>query len=158
MFTCHLQLIKYLELCILLQFNNRITICFLNFTYFLLKDNCFTEFCCLLSNLNMNQPQVYIYPLPFGTSLPSPSPSHPSRLIQSSCLSFLSYTANSHWLSILHMVMYVSMLLSPYNPASPSSPPLCVHKSVLNVYVSIASLCIISSVPSLQIPYICVSI
>ena len=29
---------------------------------FLLKDNCFTEFCFFLSNLNMNQPQVYIYP------------------------------------------------------------------------------------------------
>ena len=26
------------------------------FIYFLLKDNCFTEFCCFLSNLNMNQP------------------------------------------------------------------------------------------------------
>ena len=24
--------------------------------YFLLKDNCFTEFCCVLSNLSMNQP------------------------------------------------------------------------------------------------------
>ena len=24
--------------------------------FFLLKDNCFTEFCCFLSNLNMNQP------------------------------------------------------------------------------------------------------
>ena len=23
---------------------------------FLLKDNCFTEFCCFLSNLSMNQP------------------------------------------------------------------------------------------------------
>jgi len=34
---------------------------------FLLRDNCFTEFCCFLSNLNMNQPQVYIYPLPFET-------------------------------------------------------------------------------------------
>ena len=29
-----------------------------------MKDNCFTEFCCFLSNLNMNQPQVYTYPLP----------------------------------------------------------------------------------------------
>ena len=28
-----------------------------NFLFiFLLKDNCFTEFCCFLSNLNMNQP------------------------------------------------------------------------------------------------------
>ena len=24
--------------------------------FFLLKNNCFTEFCCFLSNLNMNQP------------------------------------------------------------------------------------------------------
>ena len=38
-------------------------------------------------------------------SLPSPSPSLPSRLSQSPCVSFLSHTANSHWLSILHMVM-----------------------------------------------------
>ena len=28
----------------------------LKFIYFLLKDNCFTEFCCFLPNLNMNQP------------------------------------------------------------------------------------------------------
>ena len=40
----------------------------------LLKDNCFTEFCCFLSNLNMNQPQVYIYPLPFEP--PSHLPPH----------------------------------------------------------------------------------
>jgi len=40
---------------------------FIFLIYFLLKDNCFTEFCYFLSNLNMNQPQVYIYPLPFGT-------------------------------------------------------------------------------------------
>ena len=86
---------------------------------FLLKDNCFIEFCCFLSNLNMNQPQVYIHPLPFET----PSPSHPSRLIQSPCLSFLSHTANSPWLSILHMVMKVSMLLVPYiSPSPPLSP------------------------------------
>jgi len=29
---------------------------FLKFLYYLLKDNCFTEFCCFLSYLNMNQP------------------------------------------------------------------------------------------------------
>ena len=29
-----------------------------NFFIFLLKDNCFIEFCCLLSNLNMNQPSA----------------------------------------------------------------------------------------------------
>ena len=35
---------------------------------FWMKDNCFREFCCFLSNLNMNQPQVYIDPLPFETA------------------------------------------------------------------------------------------
>ena len=45
---------------------------------FLLKDNCFTEFCCFLSNLNMNQPQAYIYPLPFEP--PSHLPPHPTPL------------------------------------------------------------------------------
>ena len=38
---------------------------------------------------------------PSWTSLPSPCPSHPSRLIQSPCLSFLRHTANSHWLSYI---------------------------------------------------------
>ena len=41
------------------------------------------------------------------TSLPAPTPSHPSRLLQSPCLSSLSHTANFHWLSILHMVVYM---------------------------------------------------
>ena len=31
-------------------------ILFFKLIYFFLKDNCFTEFCCFLSNLNMNQP------------------------------------------------------------------------------------------------------
>ena len=62
------------------------------------------------------------------TSLPSPPTSHSSRLIQSPCLRSLSHTENSHCLSNLHMVMYVSMLLSPYIPPCP--PPTLVHKSV----------------------------
>ena len=36
--------------------------------YFLLKDNCFTEFCCFLSNLNMN-PTIGTY-IPFLLKLP----------------------------------------------------------------------------------------
>ena len=46
--------------------------------YILLKDNCFIEFCCFLSNLNMNQPYVYVYPLPFEP--PSHFPPHPTHL------------------------------------------------------------------------------
>ena len=47
---------------------------------------------------------IHISP-PFWNSLPSLSPSHPSRWIQSPCLSFVSHTANSCSPSILHMVM-----------------------------------------------------
>jgi len=36
---------------------------------------------------------------------PISSPAHPSRLIQSPCLSFLSHTANSSWLSILMLLL-----------------------------------------------------
>ena len=44
--------------------------------------------------------------VPSLLNLPSISPlSRPSRLSQSPCLSSLSHTANSHWLSILHMVL-----------------------------------------------------
>ena len=62
---------------------------------------------------------------PSWTSFPPPSSSHPSRLLQSTGVSFPSHTANSHWLSILYMVMYVSMLLSPYLPSSSAFPPPC---------------------------------
>ena len=47
---------------------------------------------------------IHISP-PFWISFPSASPSHPSRLIESPCLSFLSHTANSCWLSILNTAM-----------------------------------------------------
>ena len=43
---------------------------------------------------------------PFLLNLPPIShPSHPSKLIQRPWLSSLRHTANSHWLSILHMVI-----------------------------------------------------
>ena len=64
----------------------------------------------------------YTY-IPSFLKFPPPSPSHPSRVIQSCCLSFLRYIANSHWLSILHMIMWVFMLLFPYiSPSYPLSP------------------------------------
>ena len=77
-------------------------------------------------------------PPPSWTSLLPPSPTHPPRLSQSPGLSSLSHAANSHWLSVLHTVIRVSMLLSPYSPPSLSSSPLTrlVRKSVLCVCVS----------------------
>ena len=61
---------------------------------------------------------------PFWNSLPSPSPSHHSRLILSSCLSFLSYTANSRWLSFtydnvsFHVTLSIHLTLSSPFPMS----------------------------------------
>jgi len=61
--------------------------------------------------------------LSFWNSVQSASPSHPSRLIQSPYLSFLTHTANSHWLFILHMIIQVSILLFAYiSPSPPLSP------------------------------------
>ena len=72
-------------------------------------------------------------------NLPS-SPPHPSRFLQSPSVSSLNHTANSHWLSIFTCgSVYVSVLLSPFVPHSPSSP-LCVHYSVLYFCVCIAAL------------------
>ena len=102
----------------------------------------------VLPNINMNQ--SWVYPCPFPLDYPSylsPHPSHlsphpsPLGLVPSraSVLSSLSYTAKSHWLSILHMVMYVSCysLHTSHPPLPP--PSSCVHKSVLSVCASIAA-------------------
>ena len=43
-----------------------------------MKDNCFTELCCFLSNLNMNRPQVYMCPLPLDP--PAHLPPRPTPL------------------------------------------------------------------------------
>ena len=71
---------------------------------------------------------------------PTSHPFPPSRLLQSPGLSSLSHMANSHWLSILHMVVYMlpfyfihssQPLLPPPQPMSISlfsmsaSPLLC---------------------------------
>ena len=80
------------------------------------------------------------------TSLPPPPSSHPSRLFQSPGMNSLNHTANSHWLSILRMVVHMlpcyclhssHPLLSPYCPLP--TPPR-VRKSVLYVCVSCAAL------------------
>ena len=73
--------------------------------------------------------------------LNSPSTFLSSRLSQSS----LSHTSNSHWLSILHMVV---CMFPCYSICPMLSFLLCVHESVLYVYTSTAALKIGLSVPS----------
>ena len=63
---------------------------------------------CWVSFLLYNEWTVCIHILPPSwVSLPPSPPSYPSGLSQSTRLSSLHDTANSHWLSILHMVMYM---------------------------------------------------
>lgn len=74
----------------------------------------------------------YATPPLFLNSPPSHTPSYPSRLSQNPGLSSLFYTANSHWLSILHVVVHVSMLFSPVHPTlSLSSVFLKIQNTVL---------------------------
>ena len=71
-------------------------------------------------------------------SLQLPCPYHPSRLIQSPCLSFLSHAANSCWLSILHMVCKFPCY--SFHTSHPLLPSPNVHKSILYVCFSVAAL------------------
>ena len=73
--------------------------------FFKLEDNCFTVLCWILPHNNANQ-RKYTY-IPSLLSLPSTPSSHPSRLSQSTGLSSPCYTAASHQLSILHMIVRV---------------------------------------------------
>ena len=60
-------------------------------------------------------------------------PPHPTPLgcHKAPAFSSLCHASDSHWLSILHMVMYVSMLFSQIIPPSPYPPVsrslLCLH-------------------------------
>ena len=71
-----------------------------------MKDNCFTILCSFLLNINMNQPQVYMCPLP------PTSHCTPRGCRGAPALGSLHHTARSCWLSVLHLVIHVSMLLS----------------------------------------------
>ena len=75
-----------------------------------------------------------------------PTPSHPSRLSQSPSLSSPTQTANSHWLSVLHMVVGMfpcCSLLSPH-PLRPGLCPgptslllcLCLYCCPVNRFIS----------------------
>ena len=95
--------------------------------FFKLRCSCFTVLCQFLLYSEMNQLCVYMYPHPLGhpshPPIPPSNPSHPSRSSQSTELSSLCYTAASHWLSILHMVVYTchsQPLISPNIPLYPS--------------------------------------
>ena len=91
---------------------------------------------------------------------PLPEPlfhSHPhlSRLLWSTGLSSLCYTATFHQLFILHMVLYKFQC---YSLNQPHLLLPAIYKPVLYVRISISALQIGSSVLFFYIPYICIMI
>ena len=58
-----------------------------------------------MSYINISQHEVCICPLPF--ELPSHPPPYPTYCHSALASGSLCDTSNSHWLSVLHLVMYV---------------------------------------------------
>ena len=75
-----------------------------------------------------------------------PPTSHPIPHHRAPDLSSACHTANSSWLSVLPMVMYLFARFSP--GSSPRSFPACANESIRYVCISIAVLRIASPVPS----------
>ena len=79
----------------------------------------------------VNQLYEHIYPFPLKPPYPHPTFSKSS---QSSMLSSMCYTAASHWLSILHIVVYTCQSTLPIHPTLPyptvSTCPFTMFTSV----------------------------
>ena len=94
----------------------------------LLEDNYLTILCWFLPYTNMNHKHTYV--LSVLNLLPT---SHPSRWSQSTRfeltrfehqIEWISHSANSHWLSILHMITYMFQYYS-LSSSHPLLPSLC---------------------------------
>ena len=107
-----------------------------------MKDDCSTV---LVSAIHQHEPPIgtHVSP-PSWASLP-PTLSHASRLLQSPGLNSLGHTENSHWLFILHILVY----MFPYSSLHSSHPPsypllvsislffmLCLHCCPANRFIS----------------------
>ena len=106
---------------------------------------------------------IHISP-PSCISLPLPTPFHPSRLSQGPSLSSLRHTANSSWLSILLMLVYVFPCSSVYPTHSfphPLCPQVCsvclpLHCCPADRFISVLSVCIVTQLcPTLCHPVDC---
>ena len=102
-----------------------------------MKDDCFTILCWFLPHVNMNQSKVHICPVPV---LP-PTPSHPSRWLQSLSLSFLSHTANSHWLYYTWQCICFYVILSICPTLSFFPPPPTTNSLSIHLLMDVWTLC-----------------
>ena len=93
---------------------------------------------------------------PSWISLPNPTPLDPSKLSQNTGFELpVLYSKRPLAVCFTYDNVYVSVTLWILLSLS---FPHCVHKSALYVSISTAALQIDSSVPSFQIPYVCVNI
>ena len=91
----------------------------------------------LISAIQQHESTISIHMSPPSwTFLPPSSLPHPSRLSQSTGLSSLHHTANSHWLSVLYRVMYIFQCCS----LTSSHPPLPLLCPQVFLWVSTAAL------------------
>ena len=84
--------------------------------------------------INMNQPQVYICPLPLEPPSLLPPPPTPASCHRVPGLSSCVMIANSHWLSILCMVVHMFLCYSLHLPHPLLPPP--VSASLFSMSVS----------------------
>ena len=109
---------------------------FFNWRKFALK--CCDSFCC--TTMQISHDYTYITSL---LGLPPLTPAHSSRLSQSAWLGSLCYTATSHQVSILHMMVYIYQndFLHSSRPLLPLLCPqvhvlhLCLHSFPANRFI-----------------------
>ena len=120
-------------------------LCFFKYLYWsIIALQWCVSFCFITKWISYTYTYIPISP-PSWVSLP-PSIYHPSRLSQSTELIALWYAAASHWLSILHLVVYIC----PCHPLTLSQltlPTTRVLKSILYVCIFISVLPLGSSEP-----------
>ena len=127
----------------------------------LLECNCFTMVCQFLLYNNVNQLYVYIYPHIPSLLCPPPTLLIPPLQVDTKQRADLPVLCSCFPLAIYFTFgsVYMSVLLSHFVPAYPSSSPCA--QVILYVCIFIPVLALGSSEPFFfffQIPYICVSI
>ena len=110
---------------------------FLFFNWRIIALQCWVGFCLTATRISHNYMFEYI---PTLLNLPPTTPHPTPKLSQNTRPGSLYYIAASHWLSILHMVVYVAQCFF-LNSSHPLLPPLCpqIRSLHLHLHLSVTS-------------------